>query len=93
MDKIVHYHVESGSTENGPTLSVECGQKDEMLRYLDWCTPHNQHSDNLATPSGYMKGTVKGQAFKFLFVGNAVAVNGYDYTEVRSCAGAGCAKL
>ena len=90
MDKIVHYHVESGSTESGPILSVRCVQRDEMLSYLDWCTPHPQYSDSLVASGGYMKGSVKGQAYKFVFMSGTSTKMGYGYTEVRSCAVAGC---
>jgi hypothetical protein len=93
MDGLMHYHVESGFTETGPALTVRCGERGEMLDYLEGCDQLVRSHAQPTGAEGKMKGTVKGQAFKFLFVGNAVTVNGYDYTEVRSCTGTGCAKL
>ena len=87
---MLHYHVESGSTLSGPTLNIKCAQRDEMLRYLDGCAPIRSYSGGRSKVGGYMKGTIKGEAYKFLFVGGQVRSTGYEYAEVRACAAAGC---
>jgi hypothetical protein len=89
MDKFIHYHVESGSIEHGPTLSIQCGQRDEMLKYLDRCSTYQGHLGGQHASEGYMKGSAKGRNVKFLYAGGPTSV-GYEYTEVRTCAASTC---
>ena len=91
MDKMLHYHVESGSTLSGPTLNIKCAQRDEMLRYVDGWAPIYPYSEGRPTLGGYMKGTIKGEAYKFLFFGHQARSTGYEYAEVRVCAASQCA--
>ena len=90
MDTLLHYHIETGSTVSGPTLNVKCAHRDEMLRYLEESVPVHSYTGDTHQSEGCMKGSIKGDAYRFLFVGDHAAALGYEYTEVRHCAALGC---